>query len=365
MRHLLTALAFALSATLAAAEPDDRPLIQAAILLDDSGSMQGLIAQARSQLWEIVGQLSALTRDGRRPRLQVALYHYGDVPYLYRPLIALSDDLDEVSRQLFSINGGGGGEERCGEVIRNATVQLSWSPRPTDLKLILIAGNEPFNQGPVDWRAAVQAASARGIVVDPIHCGPEAEGRQGLWAEAARVGEGRFLCIDHNQALAAIAAPQDADLARLNAALNATYLPYGAAGAAGLANQAAQDANAAASGSFSARSGAKARTSYDNHGWDLVDALARDPGLIDRLSDADLPEALRGLPRDERRARIAELSARRAAVRADILRLDADRLRFIADAQAARPGAGSSFGEAARTAIAEQARRAGWQAEIR
>lgn len=364
MRSLLLLLAFILPATLTAADPEARPLIQVAILLDDSGSMQGLIAQARAQLWEIVGQLSALTRDGQRPRLQVALYHYGDVPFLARPLIGLSEDLDEVSRQLFSVNGGGG-EERCGEVIRNATAQLAWSPRPGDLKLILIAGNEPFTQGPIDWQEAVRGASARGIVVNTIHCGPEAEGRQGMWAEGARLGEGRFLCIDHNRAAVAISAPQDPELARLNTALNATYLPYGAAGAAGAANQAAQDGNAMASGSFSARSGAKARATYDNTGWDLVDALARDAALLERLNDPDLPPALRGLARDEQRARVAEAAAKRAAIRADILRLDAERLRFVADAEAKIAGAGTSFGDAARAAIAEQAARAGWKPEAR
>lgn len=364
MRHILL-LAVLLSSTpltASVADPDDRPLIQVAILLDDSGSMQGLIAQARAHLWEIVGQLSALTRNGQRPRLQVALYHYGSVPFLERPLIGLSDDLDEVSRQLFSINGGGG-EERCGEVIRNATLQLGWSQRPGDLKMILIAGNEPFTQGPVGWQEAVQAASARGIVVNTVHCGSEAEGRQGMWAEGARLGEGRFLCIDHNRAMVSISAPQDPELARLNTALNATYLPYGAAGEAGLANQAAQDSNSAASGSFSARSGAKARSTYDNRGWDLVDALARDPALLDRLDDAGLPAQLRGLARDEQRARVAEAAARRATIRADILRLDAERLRFVADAEAKVAGAGTTFGAAARTAIAEQAARGGWRAE--
>lgn len=364
MRPLHLLLAVLLSSTLAAADPDERPRIQVAILLDDSGSMSGLITQARAHLWEIVGQLSALTRDGRRPHLQVALYHYGDVPYLHQPLIGLSDDLDEVSRQLFSINGGGG-EERCGEVIRNATVQLAWSQRPNDLKLILIAGNEPFTQGSVDWQEAVRGASARGIIVNTIHCGPEAVGRDGMWAEGARLGEGRFLCIDHNRAVVAISAPQDPELAQLNRELNATYLPFGAGGAAGIANQSEQDGNSfkLGSSSFGSRAGAKARSTYDNRGWDLVDALARDATLLDRLDDGSLPPALRGLARDEQRARIAEAAARRAAIRAEILRLDAERMRFVADAQSKVAGAGSSFGAAARTAISEQAARTGWRVE--
>ncbi len=53
------------------------PRIQLAILLDTSGSMDGLIDQAKSRLWKIVNELAAARKHGRAPRLQVALYEYG------------------------------------------------------------------------------------------------------------------------------------------------------------------------------------------------------------------------------------------------------------------------------------------------
>ena len=39
----------------------EKPLIQLALLLDNSGSMQGLIDQARSQLWSVRLPISAST----------------------------------------------------------------------------------------------------------------------------------------------------------------------------------------------------------------------------------------------------------------------------------------------------------------
>jgi hypothetical protein len=98
-----------------------KPLIQIALLLGDSGSMSGLIDQARIQLWDIIQTLGSLRHQERAqvmPRLEVAIYHYGDVPSLAQSLIHFSDDLDTLSETLFAINGGGG-EEHCGEVIRS------------------------------------------------------------------------------------------------------------------------------------------------------------------------------------------------------------------------------------------------------
>ena len=54
-----------------------RPQIQLAILLDTSGSMDGLIGQAKSRLWKIVNELATAKKDGQAPQLQVALYEYG------------------------------------------------------------------------------------------------------------------------------------------------------------------------------------------------------------------------------------------------------------------------------------------------
>ena len=47
--------------------------IQIAILLDTSGSMSGLIDQARTELWSIVNEFIFARQKGRQPEVQVAL----------------------------------------------------------------------------------------------------------------------------------------------------------------------------------------------------------------------------------------------------------------------------------------------------
>src|SRR5688572_8348973 len=167
--------------------PAEKPLIQLALLLDNSGSMQGLIDQARSQLWTVVNHLARTKKDGQTPRLEVALYSYGDRPRL---LLPFTDDLDAVSEKLFGL-GISGGSEHCGEVIQLAMNELKWSDKVGVYKTLFIAGNEPFTQGPVQYGSACEQASARGVIVNTIHCGSESAGANGKWDDGARLGGGK------------------------------------------------------------------------------------------------------------------------------------------------------------------------------
>ena len=93
-------------AVAAVAAAKDTPTIQLAILLDTSGSMSGLIDQAKTQIWSIVNQMTRARIDGVRPQLRVALYEYGKdtlsaSEQFVRQILPLTDDLDEVSAQLF------------------------------------------------------------------------------------------------------------------------------------------------------------------------------------------------------------------------------------------------------------------------
>jgi hypothetical protein len=52
---------------------------------------------------------------------------------------------------------------------------LNWDPRGSVYKVIFIAGNEPFSQGPVGFRRAVDEAVGSGILVNTLFCGPRRE----------------------------------------------------------------------------------------------------------------------------------------------------------------------------------------------
>src|SRR5690606_66182 len=129
--------------------PDPSPQqkkIKVALLLDTSNSMDGLIEQAKSQLWTIVNELAQAKCDGIKPTIQIALYEYGNdrlsaMEGYIKMVTPLTDDLDKISEDLFKLTTNGG-SEFCGQVIQTACNQLDWSPDGNDLQVIFIAGNE-------------------------------------------------------------------------------------------------------------------------------------------------------------------------------------------------------------------------------
>ena len=60
------------------ARPTTASKIQVALLLDTSNSMDGLIDQAKSQLWKMVNRLADAQRQNQGVELEIALYEYGN-----------------------------------------------------------------------------------------------------------------------------------------------------------------------------------------------------------------------------------------------------------------------------------------------
>jgi hypothetical protein len=335
----------------AAVPAREKPVVQIAILLDTSGSMQGLIDQAKSQLWKIVNEFArAKGPGGMRPDIQVALYQYG-TPSLgaengyIRQLVPLTDDLDKISEELFKLTTDGG-DEYCGAVIQKAADELQWSGVKSAYKAIFIAGNEPFTQGSVNYSEACKKAVSKGIIVNTIYCGPERDGAQSGWKDGAALADGAFMTIDQNRQVVHIEAPQDKEIAELGQKINGTYVGYGRAGQAGAQNQAAQDSNAFAAGAGRGGGGrgiaveravTKSSAAYNNAGWDLVDATRQNRVALKELKAEDLPEEMRNLDEKGREAYLAKKAEERTAIQAKIQQLNADREKFLAEKRKETP----------------------------
>ncbi len=299
--------------------------------------MDGLINQAKSQLWKIVNEFNHARQDDEMPEVQVALFEYGNNDLSaqagwIRKVSDFTTDLDLISEKLFALKTNGG-EEYCGWVIKDALEQLEWSSSSRAYKAIFIAGNEPFTQGPVDYTDPCKSSRARGIIVNTIHCGDERTGVDTMWRDGARLGDGKYLVIDQDRAVAYVEAPQDVEIAKLSSDLNGTYLAYGRAGASGSTRQEMQDRNAAtvaSSGALVERSVAKASANYNNGSWDLVDASKNKDFKLGELKEVELPAAMQALPPAERKEFIEQKSQERAELQAKINKLNAEREKFIA-----------------------------------
>lgn len=331
-------IAFSKEAAVTPAKETQKPLVQIAILLDTSGSMQGLIEQAKSQLWRIVNEFAKAKQDGVTPEVQVALYEYGKSSLSQqsgwiRQIQPLSTDLDKISEELFALRTNGG-DEYCGWVIKDAVNELTWSPAPDVYKAIFIAGNEPFTQGPVNYTESCKAAITKGIIVNTIHCGDEAQGKNTKWKDGADLADGKYLVIDQNRTVVSVEAPQDKEIAKLGVELNKTYLAYGIEGKLGAGRQVAQDANvmtlAPASGAVAQRAVAKASANYRNSSWDLVDAVKEQKADVSKLKVEELPAEMQKLNVEERQAYVETKSKERADMQTKINELNKEREKYVA-----------------------------------
>lgn len=312
-----------------------RRKIKIALLLDTSNSMDGLIDQAKAQLWKLVNELM-LAKDGdEKPELEIALYEYGNdgLPgsegYI-RQVTTFTNDLDLVSQQLFALTTNGG-SEFCGEVIANATRQLEWA-KDSSLQMIFIAGNESFYQGRSDAKQACLSATEKSIFVNTIFCGRHEEGINSGWKTGAMAGNGSYMSIEPNLKTEYVETPYDAEIAGLNDQLNDTYVSYGSLGKEKKANQLAQDKNAGSYGraNVTSRVVTKSGKFYNNEKWDMVDASKRKEFDVTKVAENDLPDELKGKTAAEKKAYVEKKKLAREQIAAKISELNVRRMAYIA-----------------------------------
>jgi hypothetical protein len=310
--------------------------IQMAILLDTSSSMDGLIDQAKSQLWKIVNEMAIAKKNGKSPELEIALFEYGksslssEEGYISM-IVPLTRDLDKISEKLFELKTNGG-SEYCGMVIDKAAKQLKWNKNNKNLKLIFIAGNEEFTQGPIDYRKSCKNAISKGIIINTIFCGDYQRGIKINWKAGADLADGKYMNIDQNQKAVHIDAPQDKEIAKLGSELNKTYLAFGRRGKAYKARQKKQDANAASMGSESIiqRNLSKASTQYENSSWDLVDALKNKNVNLAEVKEEELPAEMKGMNTKEREKYVKTNQKKREKIQKRLNKLNNARRKYVA-----------------------------------
>jgi hypothetical protein len=314
---------------------DGKEKIQVALLLDLSGSMDGLIEQAKSRLWNIVNTMSTLKCKGETPSLEIALYEYGksNLPaknHFIRQVLPFTKDLDLVSEMLFSLRTNGG-EEYCGAVIESAVQELNWQAGTSDLKLIYIAGNEPFNQGPIPYAESVSKALQKSIYVNTIFCGNTEEGINTHWYNGAILGNGKYFSINSDDAVVFISTPYDEKIERLNNRLNETYIGYGSKYLIRQQNQIVQDRNAEmiSKSNMTERIITKSQSNYNNVDWDLVDKMKEDKTFLTKMKKEEMPVELQGKTDKEREEYILEKKNQREQIQREISELSVKRQQFI------------------------------------
>lgn len=316
--------------------PASKPTVRLALLLDTSGSMDGLLVQAQAYLWKIVAELSRATYQGQPTQFELALYEYGNdrlaasSGYITH-LIGFTTDLDSASAYLFTRTTNGG-KEHCPQAIVSAAAMEGWATDTASFNIIIIAGNEPFAQGPVTISEACHAVQRKNIAAIALHCGSKHQGESDQWPSLATCSNGFFGCISASERIDDVATPYDDSLAEANIVLNGTSIPYGNAAAARLQLRTSQD-KASLSNSMTALSNrllAKSCMGHTNASWDAVELFMQNPDHFEELMPSVLPDSLKNLTAKDRRAVVARQAKLRTHVIRRIASLAARREDYLA-----------------------------------
>ncbi len=342
--------------------------IQVALLLDTSNSMDGLIEQAKSRLWNIVNTLTTLKYSGKTPDIEIALYEYGNdglssETNFIRQITPLSTDLDLISEKLFSLRTNGG-NEYCGAVIQDATKKLLWEKDNDNMKLIYIAGNEAFNQGSINYKEAISDALKNDIYVNTIFCGNSMEGINSFWKDGADYGKGKYFNIDSNKSIQYVVTPYDEEISRCNVRINSTYISYGSRGYEKKMSQEKEDNNArgVSSANYAERAVSKSKTVYKNDSWDLVDKMKDDKDAILKVKKEELPKEYQNKTPAELKTIVTEKTKEREMIQKEIGDLAKKRQAYI-DTEAKKTKSQDDLGNAINSSIIALAKIKGYTVE--
>lgn len=200
--------------------------VQVLLALDASGSMDRLFQAVADSLEELLRTLGECRLNGQPASVSVGIVVYGQNADDGKPfeLTPFSLELKEMHAKVKSVNCDGV-HENCGEAIAFALKHYPWNRRKRKqlLRVLFVAGNESFDQGPVNYRDALETARKMGVIVNTIHCGaPNPE-----WRAAALLGGGAGLTFDMREAESAHSKPQQSRGELIEALYGMKVFPLG------------------------------------------------------------------------------------------------------------------------------------------
>lgn len=354
---IVAALVGLLAPSLYAQDGPVRGKVDVVFCVDRSGSMEQVIETAKRKIWTIVNEVA---QQKPTPILRIGLIGYGsaDLDIKFFPL---TTDLDKVYQDLSTFKCDMGGDEWVGWAIMQATNRMEWSTEKKALKMIFMVGNETAMQGTEAnfYTKTAPLALKKGITVNAIYCGKPAPDEEKTWRELASISDGLYTQIDLSGGEVTIQTPMDKQLVELNQKLNGTYVAFGRRAKDGLKQMEEADRKTHETGAApaaAARAEAKAGAVYNNATWDLVDASKEKSFELKKVAVEELPAEMQKMTPEERAAYVAKKQAEREAIQKEILRLSAERQKFIdAEMKKNNLSADASFDQAVRRTIQEQA----------
>lgn len=316
----------------------NRPKVEVVFVLDTTSSMSGLIEAAKNNIWSIASSMaSAQPAPDMRMGL-VAFRDRGDA-YITR-VLDLSRDLDAmyVSLTDFKAQGGGDGPESVNAALLAAVNDVSWSQGTDSYKVIFLVGDAPPHmdyQGEVQYPEIIRQAQAKGIVINCIQAGDEAQTRK-TWQHIASLNQGEYFQVEQGGNAVAVTTPFDTKLAKLARDLEDTRLFYGSKDEREKQARKVATEREVMSSTPAAVQAKRAEFNATAAGADnlyqdgeLVSSVIEGRVELDKLKAEDLPAPMVDMSKEEQQAFIAQTVEKRKQIQESIEKLGEQRQQYI------------------------------------
>lgn len=313
---------------------DARPTLEVTFVLDTTSSMSGLIEGAKEKIWSIASRMAT---GKPSPRIRVGLVGFRDKGDEYvTKTFDLTEDLDTVYKNLRAFQAGGGGDtpEHVGRALGEAVKLMTWSQDPHTAKMIFLVGDAPPHDDYKDgWDSATwaKAAIAKGIVVNTIRCGNQAD-TEVSFRGLAKLADGSFDSIGQTGGMVAVATPFDAELAKLNNEVADTTIYGGAARGREEGERFKAETKALAPSASADRLSYRTNSGLGASGGASAAAvdLTAAPEKVNAMKDEELPANLKGMDKAKQVEFLQKQQAQRKELEAKVVEVSKKRDAWIA-----------------------------------
>lgn len=359
----------ALPVTAALSQAAARPTVEVAFVLDTTGSMGGLLEGAKRKIWSIATSVVDTNPDAD---IRIGLVAYRDVgdEYVTRTF-DLTTDIQDIYANLLELKARGGGDwpESVNEALDVAVNKLQWTRGGDARRIVFLVGDAPPHMDyaqDTKYQKTLAVAMQRDIVVNAVLAG-SARDTERVWQDIAQLGDGRFIPIPQDGGeLVVIETPYDDDIIILQKEINGTVIPYGPQKlqkrVEEKTRQLSQVAAAAPSSASDMASYLNKRAKVSSEAvtgdGDLVSAVASGRTTVASVRDDELPDTLRKLTPEQRKAEIDKQTQTRRSLNEKLAALVQKRDAFVADKKrSTAPTRTSSFDRAVEDTLRAQTKR--------
>ncbi len=369
LRHFapVALLAFTMMLSILPAKPAwSRPVIEVVFVLDTTGSMGPLIEGAKRKIWSIATTLIDCSPNAE---IRMGLVAYRDIgDDFVTKTFDLTTDIQGLYADLLQLRARGGGDwpESVNEALFVGVTKMSWSRGRDSTRIIFLVGDAPPHMDyaqDMKYPDVMRLARGRDITVNTVQAGT-ARDTERTWREIAQMGGGEYMPIPQDGGkIVIIETPYDREIIELQGRINRTVVPYGSPtqqrATRGRVEQYATAAPSVASdmAGFMAKRAARPGQIAEavTGDGDLVGDVISGRKSLSALPDAELPEDLRRMSTEERRAHIERQMSERRGLNDQLGKLVSRRDRYIADEQSKAPrSAADSFDRAVERTLRSQ-----------